>query len=293
MLAVLARLLYNARTMPDESLLPLEATVLTVEIHNKRPLELIDLTKSLLAVGEEYRRFVTMHPEAADASEVRLCVKEVRSGSAIFDLIPVVMAGALPFIHETNSIVSFGKFLGAAYGYLTGKSDKKPDLHKADLVNLNTTIEPVAKDNGSQINIITVVNNTNYYDININSHEANEAQNVIGRELAQLKEPQTNSHKKAVLYWYQARDDARSKAGDRGIIESITPSPVKIEFYEEQIKDAMLHGLENPFRTAYIVDVDIETINGKPVLYKTTRYHGRFDKPDESTQTDMLPPSQA
>jgi hypothetical protein len=279
--------------MSDESLLPLEATVLTVEIHNKRPLELIDLTKSLLAVGEEYRRFVTMHPEAADASEVKLCVKEVRSGSAIFDLIPVVAAGVLPFVHETNSIVSFGRFLSAAYSYLTGKSETKPDLQKADLTNLNITIEPVAKDNGAQINFITVVNNTIHHDTSINSHEANEAQNVISRELAQLKEPETNSHKKAVLYWYQARDDARSKAGDRGIIESISPSPVKIEFDGEQIKDAMLHGLENPFRTAYIVDVDIETINGKPVLYKTTRYHGRFDKPGESTQSDMLPPSRA
>src|ERR1043166_1037822 len=123
--------------MPDESLLPLEATVLTVEIHNKRPLELIDLTKSLLAVGEEYRRFVTMHPEAADASEVRLCVKEVRSGSAIFDLMPIVAAGVLPFVHETNSIVSFGRFLSAAYSYLTGKSETKPDLQKADLTKLN------------------------------------------------------------------------------------------------------------------------------------------------------------
>jgi len=279
------------RAMPDESSIPLEATVLTIEIDNKNPVELIDLTNSFLSLGEEYKRFAANHPEYGDPPSVRLYIKEIRAGSIVADLIAIAAIGSqtlLPTLGQVNTVIGFSKHLKAAYDYFTGKSSDKPQLNKNEYGHLSSIIEPVAKDGGSQVNFITTVNQTVVQTFNLTSPDANAAQNTISRELLQLKEPERKPHHKAVLYWFQARDDTHSKAGDRGIIESISSSPVKIEFEEDVIKDAMLHGLENPFRSAYVVDVNVETINSRPVLYTVTHYHSRFDKPEPEAQENIV-----
>jgi len=266
--------------------IPLENTVLTVEINNKRPIELVDLTSSFLSLGEEYKRFVSLHPEFSEAPDVRLFIKEIRTGSVKADLMALAtstVAMAAPLFSDANSVIGFAKHLKSAYDYFLGKKEDKPALHNTEYGNRSNIIEPIAKDRGSQINFITQNDNrTNVYlEFNLNSHEANEAQNLITRERLQLKAPETQPHTKKVLYWYQAKNDLFSKTGDRGIIESISPSPVKIEFEDEAAKDAMLHGRQNPFLTGYVVDVSVETIQGRPVLYKVLRYHGQVEPPEQ------------
>ncbi len=275
------------RAMPDESSIPLEATVLTIHIDNRNPVELIDLTNSFLSLGEEYKRFAANHPEYGDSPSVRLYIKEIKTGSIIADLVAIAAIGSqtlLPTLGQANTVIGFSRHLKAAYDYFTGKSNEKPELNKTGYGHFSSIVEPIAKDNGSQVNFITTVNQTVVQTFNITSPDANAAQNSIGRELLQLKEPERKPHHKVVLYWFQARDDTHSKAGDRGIIESISSSSIKIEFEEDAIKEAMLHGLENPFRSAYVVDVNVETINDRPVLYKIIRYHSRFDKPEVESE---------
>jgi hypothetical protein len=85
-----------------------------------------------------------------------------------------------------------------------------------------------------------------------------------------------------VLYWYQARNDQKSQRGDRAIIESISPTPVKAIFVSEGIKGKTLLGTSNPFKRAFIVDVSVETIGGRPALYRITEVHDSLPKPEDS-----------
>ena len=112
---------------------------------------------------------------------------------------------------------------------------------------------------------------------NLNSTEANAAQNNIRREIEAFREPETRVHHKVVLHWHQARRDADSHVGDRAIIESIAPHPVKTIFDQDKTKAEMILGHPNPFRSAYIVDVFVDTINGRPALYKIIEVHDRLD----------------
>ena len=114
--------------------------------------------------------------------------------------------------------------------------------------------------------------------ITINSTEANAAQNSARKQIEKLKEPESRFHEKVVLYWYQARADASSTAGDRGIIESISPRPVKVICATDTIKFQMVLDDENPFKEAYVVDVFVETIKGKPALYKVIAMHEKFER---------------
>lgn len=255
-------------------------TKLIIEIKNQRPIELIDLTESLLSVGDEYKRFIAANPEFADSPGLKLYVKEIRAGSIVTELVALAPY-ALPFVHETKNLVEFAKYLKVSYEYFTGKSKEAPTaIDKASYNNFTKIIETTAKDNGSQVVFNAVEGGQVVVNFNLNATEANAAQNTIRRELEAMREPETRAHNQVVLYWYQARGDVKSNAGDRGIIESISPAPVKVVFDNEKIKATMLlESGENPFRSAYIVDVFVETVSGKPALYKVVGFHERLDKP--------------
>ncbi len=205
---------------------------------------------------------------------VSLYIKEVRAGSIVVDLMALAPQ-ALQLISYTNALVNFFKHIKAAYDYLSGASDVKPPLDKTTYQNLSNIVEPVAKDRGSQINIGNVSGDL---VLHINSTEANAIQNAAKREIELLAEPTVGIHEKVLLYWYQARNEAKSGTGDRAIIESISPKPVKTIWADDLVKSQMVLDDENPFKEAYVVDVFVETIRGKPALYKILKLHEKFDR---------------
>lgn len=247
---------------------------LTIEIKNQQPIELLDLTKSLLSLGDEFKRFVDAHePEAAEA-EARLYIGEIRTGSVVADLIaiaPVLMQG----VSYINTMAKFGAHLQAAYAYLSSNATAKPALEKATYQNLSNIVEPVAKDAGAQLNITAP---GGHVVININSVNANAVQNKARKEIERLAEPVSALHEKVLLYWYQARGDVASQKGDKAIIESIDPRPKKIICANDAIKSQMIFDNENPFKWAYVVDVVVETINNRPVAYKILTLHEKFER---------------
>jgi len=268
---------------PPEQGQPEGEPKLTVEIKNKRPIELLDLTESFLSLGDEYKRFVASHPDVAGAQNVRLYIKEIRAGSVVADLVALAAVGvpvALPYIENANNILDFAKYLRSAYSYFTGKAEEKPQLQPAEYTNLSKIIEPVAKDNGAQIIVTATDGGTVQVTFNLNSTESNAAQNNLRREIEQFREPETRVHSQVVLYWYRASRDTDKQVGDRAIIESISPNPVKTVFDEEKTKAEMILSDPNPFLSAYIVDVFVDTVRGRPALYKIIRLHDRIEKPE-------------
>lgn len=257
-----------------------EYPVFTIEIKNTQPVELLDLTGSLLSLADEYKRFVAAQPIPSAPEDIKLYIKDIHSGSIVTDLIAMAPA-ALPFVEHAKVIVTFAKYLKTGIEYLLGRDPaaQRPSLTKQNLNNLSTFLEPIAKDGASQMNCHTTINGDVNYIFNVNSVEANAIQNRAKKEMDSLKEPVVGIKEKVVLYWYQARNDPRSQVGDRAIIESIGPLPVKTIFHTDAIKAEMLYVTENPFRTAYIVDVQVDTINDKPVIYKVLHVHERFERP--------------
>lgn len=250
---------------------------LTIEIKNTKPVELADLTQAFLSFSEEFKRTLEIADPEAAAADVRLYVKELRTGSIIADII-AISPQLLQSVSYASAVWSFAKHLKGAYEFLTGKTDVEPSLDKTSYENLSNFIEPIAKDNGSQVNIGTV--NGPVY-VSMTSTEANAAQNTARRKIEELKEPESRTHEKVLLYWYQARNDATSTAGDKGIIESISRRAVKVICATDAIKSRMILDDANPFRYAYVVDVIVETVREKPAAYKVIAVHERIE-PDES-----------
>jgi hypothetical protein len=217
-----------------------------------------------MAVGEQFKKFVRQHGSDVAEDDIRLYIKEVRSGSIIAELVSVAQQYGM-ISPDGGWVVQFAEYLSEAYSYFKGDAAAKmPTLDKQDHDRLSQIVDPIAKDSGSQLNIIA---NSGVINVNLTlgSTDANAIQNRIRRSLDRLPDRMTGVHSDQVLYWYQVRDDSADKPGDRAVIPRINPKPVKVQFSSEAV---MIDRPENPFRLLYIVDVDVTEIDNKPVLYK-------------------------
>jgi len=249
-----------------------------IEIKNKHPLELLDLTKSLVSIASQFNSYVVKNGDSKENREAKLYVKEIRSGSVILELVELATIGVLPFIENMNTVVGFAKHIKSAYDFFLGKSDKKPDLDASDYKDLSQIINPIANDNGSQLNMSTTINGNVELHVHLSSIESNAIQNVFQKELKQIKVPEVadDTETNVLLTWYQARNDMKSSGGNKGTIESLSNKPMNIVFDNDDLKEKILLG-ENPFTTVFVVDVKMQNVNGKLAAYKVVKLHDSFD----------------
>ncbi|WKZ15466.1 MAG: hypothetical protein QY317_16345 [Candidatus Jettenia caeni] len=259
-----------------------EEGVLKIEIRNNQPVELFDLTNTFINLCEHYRHFIAdykiRYKETVLPENIKLYIKEIKTGSIITDLVAFAPC-VLPIALQVNTIIEFSIHLKNSYYYFLGKNNKPRTYEKHEYNQFSNIIEPIAKDHGSQINISTTINGDVHLNFGLNSMEANAIQNAIERELKLISATQKDRHEKVLLYLYQAKGDVDSNTGNKGIIEKISLSPIKVIFDNEEIKRNVLLNVKNPFLMAYIVDVEVDTIEGRPALYKIVAFHECFDKP--------------
>lgn len=257
----------------------IQDTRLIIKIENKNPVELLDLTKSLVALSKNFERYSQRHGVTQETKEAKLYVREIKTGSIIVELFELASAGIIPYAETTNTIIDFAIYFKSAINYLLKKEGSNPDLSPTEYRELSAIIDPVAKDNGSQFNLSTSVNGDLNVTLNINSTESNAIQNIIDKQVKKLQEPKPEDeiHERVVLTWYQARSDLNSKVGNKGVVESLDVKPKNIVFDSDDLKAEILHAEINPLNTAYVVDVRIELIHGLPKIYRVLRLHEYFE----------------
>ncbi|HFF5999863.1 TPA: hypothetical protein ACGY71_001353 [Stenotrophomonas maltophilia] len=259
---------------------------LQVTINNRTPVSLTDLTLSLLAISQQYESFIENSFPSDERPSTELLIKEVRSGSIIVEL----FANAIPFIPllwTGGSLLEWASNAKDIALWLQGKlADKPQDLSKSDLKQWNSIIEPIAKDNGSQLNLSVTGNGNTVNLLTVNSNEAVRMQNRIKKEIGKIEDPQEATYKKRVMTWYQAKFDTKSKTGNRAKIESVSSKPLRVLFENNAIMEEMFaqgNEFSRPWQhLAYVVDVHIQTLNGTPRVATIVKFYPEetFD-PDE------------
>lgn len=256
---------------------------LIIKIDNKNPVELVDLTKSLFSLASQFTSYVEKNGNHKEEREAKLYVKEIKSGSVIVELVELATVGMIPFVENVNTVVGFAEYCKKAYNFLLKGEGKKPELSQTDYKELSAIVNPIAKDKASQINFSTTINGNVNFNFNLNSTESNAFQNIAKRELDFLKIPEQQDDKfeKVVMTWFQARGNIKSKSGNKGVIEELNKKELNIIFEDDNVKEKMLHSDINPFTTAFVVDVKIINVNGKPTIYKIIHLHEYFDITEE------------
>lgn len=246
-------------------------TTLVFKIDNKEPVELASLTKSMFAVSSQFDKF---NLKSGQNSNAKLYVKEVRRGSIIIELFDVsVLAGVIPFVENINVVVEFAGYLKNVFNFFTNNTNTEevPNLTVSDCEELSNILNPIALDNGSNLNIYVKGSNNNV-NVNIPSIEANAIQNKLKVEKEKLKQKELKDvFHKQILTLYQAVD---KKKGNKGLIENITDKPLGLIFKNDSDREKILtNPALNPLKYAFVVDVQVEEVANKAVAYRILNYY--------------------
>jgi len=254
-------------------------TQMAFVIDNRRPVLASVYAQSLEALSSEYTRYLSAFHSPADAECTQMFVHQLRPGSIVSVLEPFVV-GALPLFDAAKTVLEYSDYLKTIFDWALGKTEEKPRMadDARTMKDMVKILEPVARDQGAQMNIGTVENNgTINFTLNIGSTEANAAQNHFRRFLEPSKPLPGGEHKMVALRWYQTRGDAKAKSGDKARVESIYPDPVKVMFASPELKERMVIAEAQIYHKAFIVDVSVEVVDDKPVLYVVKAYHDEID----------------
>ena len=248
---------------------------LHIEILNKQPLELTELTKCFIALSNQFNDFVAKNATSEKEREARLYVKEIKSGSVIVDLMEYATVGMIPFLENVNTIAAFAEYCKNVIQYFLKREGEKPELSVTDCKELSQIISPVAKDNGAQFNMSVNVNGKFQQFVFLDSNESNALQNILHREIgSQLSAEIKEFREKVVMAFYQTRSKLSSDTGNKAVIDDIIKGkPVNVFFEPDDLKKAMLKGEENPNNYVFVVDVKVETVGGKVVAYRVVKLH--------------------
>ncbi|MGD9535850.1 MAG: hypothetical protein AB7P52_02435 [Alphaproteobacteria bacterium] len=251
--------------------------LLRIELKNSKPVELLDLTKSLWALGQAYEDYVASEGGITPEGGVKLYIKELRTSSIISLLQELHDQTAFlwehrdylsPFLAQFNDLIQF--FLSET----PATAKREPTRIEAERVA--QVFEPVAKDGGSQL-ILQVQGDLHMPVYTFSAVQANAVQNQVRRFLSPSL-PDRLAFQLEPMTLFQVRDDPKSHHGDRGVIERFSAKGVRLYFLSEDAKRAVLSKPENPFHQVFIVDGEVKLAGGRPAIYYIRTVHDAFDR---------------
>lgn len=252
--------------------------VLNIEIKNNEPLELTELTKSLIAVSNQYNRHSEKNGFSESERNAKLYVKKIETGSVLLDLVEFGSVAVIPFIEGTNTIVSFAQFLKDSVSYFLDNNGDKPELSVQDCKELSQIVNPIANDNSSQFNVNVTINGnvTNY--VNIDSNQSNALQNILKNEIKEKQELKNGDIiENALMVFSQTKNQVSGKGGNKVIIDDAIPNKaINVLIPDKKMKKEMIKGDYNPNNFAFQVDVKVKTSDNKIIAYEVLKFHEKF-----------------
>lgn len=138
-------------------------------------------------------------------------------------------------------------------------------------------VSPTAKDAGATLSISARDNGNNIFNncVIVGSLESNAIQNKAKREISEMSVVANNDgmYEKEIMIFKQTRKGDDDKKGTKAKIDNLNDNYLNVVF-ESGLKDTMLESTGvNPLKTAYVVDVSIQTVQNKPFAYRVIKLH--------------------
>lgn len=266
------------------------ASIIRVRLETTQPIELNNFISAFAAIGSEYSRFLKQsHPDLSD--DAKIYVSEVRQGSIVADLIPMMM----PILQSMDAALILDQFMRRIRGVIEAyqAANARPDGYsKSEIKDVMDGITAIANDpNGRQdIEFIVLEGGKSNVRAAI-KFDTQQARTAIGnmREHIRLIEHHEDLTKKMVLMrFFQSNiKDAQLQkpSGEQVIIQSIDPRPRPLvyasELAKERIKHETIDSEANIFKKGFYVDVLVDMAGDRVAAYKVTNFHEVIDLPEE------------
>lgn len=258
-------------------------------LDTKEPIELGDFVKAFTSLAAEYDRHVKeIAPDAAETSKIY--VEQVRSGSIIAELIPIIQ----PFIADMDKALIVEEFI-RKYGsrfraFLTGNKAAQPNT-KSELQTFSDAVQAIANDPNGSATIEAAVFKDGKKDITaafkFASQEARTVRTAIEERRRELDRKETADHERVLMIF--TRSDVNNaeigkRSGERVKIEELFEKSLALMYgsslAEERIKHEIREADDNVYKKGFVVDVNVRLRDGNPVAYSVTNLHEVLDLPD-------------
>lgn len=236
---------------------------LIIEYKNTAPVELVEFTKSLAAIGDQFKRFVA--DEGGIDPETRLFVKEIRPGSIIAELVELGKA-ANDLWEARDYIAPFLPMLQDVTESILHLKHSARSLDRSTIKNVANIYAPITAQPGAAVNIIDNRGGNTQIVLHVTPPQAAtiayNAQHLLNSQL-----PDEERFENEPMILFQLRDGPPGKTGDFGIIDRFSPKPKKLTFSSDAVKTAILHENGHPFEAIFWVNGVVKTAGGAVAAY--------------------------
>lgn len=255
------------------------------------------MTLAFQGLGFEYQSFLKeRQPDPApQTADVKLYITRLETNCILAELAPAMpLLGAVaPILTDVNTVHDFVSNTAETVRWLIGLS-KKDQVTSADVPHskrrityFRDVVRLVAKNNESSLGLAAIrYEETDGCDravleMTFSDSECRMAELGASRALAALDVREKADHERVVMYFYQTNvEDPKvfGRTGDKGLIESISPKPLRVYIIPETDRQRVRHVLDdkthNPLHTAFVVDVNVERDRrGAPLIYRVVQVH--------------------
>lgn len=257
-----------------------------------QPLELGDFVSAFTALGSEYDRYIK-NREGGDA-HATLYVQEIRQGSIIADLIPVL--ASIPNLADTMGRVLavedfVRRYAGRLLSYVV-PGGKAPDVTTAALNAFHNQMDAVAHNPGSKLSLAAIEIKNGEHEVRevftFDTAQARAIQENVEVHRYQIENAVGGAHERVLMVFTRA--DVRMSAlgkrsGEQVVIEPISKRSMPLiynsELAEQQIKHEITEAEDNLFKKGFVVDVTVDERQGRPAAYRVTNLHQVIDLDDD------------
>ena len=261
----------------------IQNVVLNIEIKNNEPLELTELTKTLISISNQYNNHSEKNGFSESERNAKLYVKKIETGSILLDLVEFGSVSVIPFMESTNTIIGFAQFLKSSIQYFLKSEGEKPELSIQDCKELSQIVSPIAKDKSSQLNINVTHNGDIINYVSINSNESTALQDILKLEIKEKQELKNGDIiENAFMVFSQTKNSISGKGGNKVIIDDALPNKaINVIIPDKKMKRQIIKGEDNPNNFSFQVDVKVKTADSRIVAYEVLKFHDKFPIDDD------------
>ena len=231
---------------------------LEIKIQHDNSIDIVDLNNFLIAISALYVRSNKLN-KIPKSDSLNLKIKEVRSGSSIFELIPEITTKAIFPEYEAQSISLFIGFLQSCVNKFLDPSNNKDirEISKEELKQIKSISDIVAKD-GSQNSFLEFAPIQKAEKIegdtyNLNFSNCNIVSQQIGDLLTNLDKKIDSEFENKILQITQISKENNDKRVNKGIIEDFSEKSLQLKFNNEKDREAITQMDDNCFNKLFLV----------------------------------------
>lgn len=261
---------------------------IVLRIDRETPLSLEHLTFGMMALGAEYEKFIQKEHPKAQEHEADLLVQRVTEGSIVIELI-----GAMaPLFQGMNNVLVFSQFielLRSKMSALSRPRGRLQDTTVKELENMTRMAETVVGDSKGEAEVFAMeyVSETNEKRVAAKViWKAKDSEKIIDNAAAQIREIRDGDADRQnglLMRLYQTNISEAvpdRSSGEKGVIEAISRKPRRLIYASDlagqKIKGTWSDGKLSPYELGFVVDVDVQMVNGSARAYRIMEVHDIF-----------------